>query len=111
MYDSTVTVYNRAPGGIWLPTVLRGVDVAAGEAALMEGFPLPELEVLIVGHHGSKTSTSPDLLEATHPKVAVISVGADNSYGHPAPEILDRLSQFGCTVYRTDEDGTIIYRG
>lgn len=91
--------------------LVTGDRSAAGEAALMEKIALPELEVLIVGHHGSKTSTSLDLLEATHPKVAVISVGADNSYGHPAPEILDRLAQFGCTVYRTDEDGTIIYRG
>ena len=67
--------------------------------------------MLIVGHHGSRYSTCTELLEATAPDTAIISVGADNSYGHPTAEVLERLKQAGCAVYRTDLHGTITYRG
>jgi len=65
--------------------------------------------VLKVAHHGSKTSTTSQLLAAVAPEVAVISVGADNSFGHPSPEVVERLiDRLGeDNVYRTDEDGTI----
>lgn len=82
----------------------------AGERALIEQTELPVLEILVVGHHGSKTSTGLELLSQTRPASAVISVGADNRFGHPAQEVLDRLMQFGCKVYRTDQEGTIIFR-
>lgn len=72
---------------------------------------LPTLDVLVVGHHGSKKSTGEALLEATTPKYAIISVGESNSYGHPAQEVLDRLLTFGCIILRTDLYGTIVYRG
>lgn len=65
------------------------------------------VDVLKVGHHGSQTSTSADLLKATKPVAAIISVGADNSYGHPHAATLDRLKEFGVTVLRTDLDGDI----
>jgi competence protein ComEC len=64
--------------------------------------------VLKVGHHGSDSSTTPAFLKAVSPKYAIISVGAGNSYGHPAPETLARLASAGIQVYRTDEAGTII---
>jgi len=64
-------------------------------------------EILKVAHHGSKYSTSPSFLSTVRPEDAVISVG-DNSYGHPAPETLDRLAAAGVTVWRTDEHGTIL---
>ncbi|HVY93141.1 MAG TPA: ComEC/Rec2 family competence protein [Bryobacteraceae bacterium] len=64
-------------------------------------------DVLKVGHHGSRTSTNPDLLTAVHPAFGVISVGFDNTYGHPHPLVLDALRQQHVTVYRTDEDGLI----
>ena len=76
----------------------------------MQRIDLPELDVLVVGHHGSKYSTSPEFLGLTQPRVAVISVEEDNRYGHPAQEVLDRLVDAGCEIYRTDEDGTIIIR-
>jgi competence protein ComEC len=62
-----------------------------------------------VAHHGSKTSTSPAFLAAVDPEVAVISVGADNPFGHPSADVLDRLTErLGeDNVYRTDQDGTI----
>ncbi|MHA2380675.1 MAG: ComEC/Rec2 family competence protein, partial [Candidatus Thorarchaeota archaeon] len=65
--------------------------------------------VLKVAHHGSATSTSEQFLAAVDPEVAVISVGADNSFGHPSPEVRERLvDRLGeDSVYRTDENGTI----
>ena len=82
-----------------------------GEKELMEQIDLPDLEILIAGHHGSKTSTSLELLRKTQPEVVIISVGADNRYGHPTWETLERLDMFGCAVYRTDLKGTITLRG
>jgi len=65
--------------------------------------------VLKVAHHGSKTSTTSQFLAAVDPEVAVISVGADNTFGHPSPEVMERLiDRLGeDNVYRTDEDGTV----
>ena len=91
--------------------LITGDISAKGERELIEKMTLPELEVLIVGHHGSKTSTCRELLIKTSPEIAIISVGEDNSYGHPAEEVLLRLQSYGCIIYRTDLDGTIIYRG
>ena len=91
--------------------LITGDRSARGERELIEHMTLPELEVLIVGHHGSKSSTCRELLIKTSPEIAIISVGEDNSYGHPADEVLQRLKQYGCIIYRTDLDGTIIYRG
>ena len=81
-----------------------------GERLLLRSIDVPDLDVLVLGHHGSKYSTGDSLLELTKPEIAIISVGEDNPFGHPADETLDRLKTFGCTVYRTDLHGTIIYR-
>jgi len=69
-----------------------------------------EVEVLVVGHHGSKSSTSLELLETVKPKEAVISVGKNNRYGHPGQEVITRLNDWGIKIRRTDEEGDIIYR-
>lgn len=79
---------------------------AATEQLLLAEYPLPDLEVLVAGHHGSRRSTSQELLETLRPETAIISVGA-NSYGHPADETLRRLADSGAAVYRTDKQGTI----
>ena len=82
----------------------------AGERRLLETHSLPKADLLVVGHHGSKNATSEELLQAVSPRAAVISVGKNNHYGHPTQEVLDRLQNAGCTVYRTDQQGTIIFR-
>lgn len=89
--------------------LITGDRSAFGERMLLRMEEIPDVDLLIAGHHGSKYSTSRELLEAVRPETVIISVG-DNSYGHPADEVLERLEEFGCTVYRTDENGTIIYR-
>lgn len=91
--------------------LITGDRSAEGERALMESVKLPDLEILVAGHHGSRYSTSWDLLDATRPEIVIISVGADNRYGHPTTETLERLNLFGCKIYRTDLQGTIIFRG
>ena len=90
--------------------LLTGDRGIAGELELMERLDIPKLEVLVAGHHGSKNSTSQALLDATQPQVVVISVGENNAYGHPAEELLQRLEELGCIVFRTDRDGTIMIR-
>ena len=65
-------------------------------------------DVLKVGHHGSSSSSSAEFISAVSPKYAVISVAADNSYGHPAQGTMDRLKAANIQVYRTDENGTIV---
>ena len=68
----------------------------------------PKVELLKVAHHGSSDDGLEDLLELLHPRIALISVGEGNDYGHPAPSTLSALSSFpGLAVYRTDEDGRI----
>ena len=100
--------------------VLRLVDRNA--AALLTGDAEDEVErellrsgatvradLLKVGHHGSKTSTSDAFLEAVHPTFAVFSVGAKNRYGHPYQLVLDRLARAGIRILRTDRDGDVTF--
>ncbi len=76
------------------------------ERILLETYRLPDIEAMIVGHHGSKYSTSVELLDKVKPETAVISVG-DNIYGHPTNEVLTRLSERNIEVYRTDLHGHV----
>ena len=79
-----------------------------GELHLLAQQDLPlDSTVLKVAHHGAKTATTLRFLEAVTPRVAVISVGAGNRFGHPAPEVLERLEEAGAEVWRTDECGDI----
>ena len=66
-----------------------------------------DAEVLKVGHHGSKTSSSPKFIENVSPEFAVIQCGKDNTYGHPAPETLEVLGNYGINIFRTDLEGDI----
>jgi competence protein ComEC len=69
----------------------------------------PQADLLKVAHHGSSTSTIPELLAAVHPKFAVISVGTRNVYGHPRQEVLDRLAEAHVHTYRTDLSGAVTF--
>jgi competence protein ComEC len=83
-------------------------DASAEEEKILcgSGYSL-RADVLKVGHHGSATSSSRQFLEAVRPEDAVISVGAGNTYGHPAKTVLSRLSAIGAKIYRTDQQGTV----
>ncbi|TDQ42863.1 ComEC/Rec2 family competence protein [Aureibacillus halotolerans] len=76
-----------------------------GEAAVAPS--LEPVDVYHVGHHGSKTSSSPALLDAINPKIAIYSAKKDNKYGHPHKEVIDRLKAKSVKVYGTDKHGTI----
>jgi competence protein ComEC len=67
-----------------------------------------ESQVLQVGHHGSARATSPGWLAAVNPRIAVISCGRHNEYGHPSRDVLDRLNSRGTRVYRTDRNGAVM---
>jgi len=79
---------------------------AETERKLLRTYRLPKIEALVAGHHGSKYSTSEDLVKALKPETAIVSVGS-NSYGHPAEQTLRRLADAGCRVCRTDVQGDI----
>ena len=66
--------------------------------------------VLKVAHHGSKTSTSKEFLEAVSPQIALIGVGENNEFGHPHELTLERLNDIGCKIFRTDENGEIVLK-
>ena len=72
---------------------------------LNAGFDL-KCDVLKIGHHGSSSSTSENFLKASNPSIAVISVGEDNTYGHPTDTVLSRLKE--TKIYRTDINGNIV---
>lgn len=63
--------------------------------------------ILKVGHHGSKTSSAQEFLEAVKPKIALIGVGEHNTFGHPNEQVIQRLQQYGTKIYRTDQNGEI----
>ena len=69
----------------------------------------PQADLLKVAHHGSATSTTPELLQAVHPSFAVISVGYHNSFGHPRPIVLERLQDAHVKTYRTDMMGAVTF--
>ena len=90
--------------------VLTGDAERAVEAELAFGGALQHVDVLKVGHHGSKTSTTPDLLAALRPVFAVVSVGDGNLYNHPHPDVLTRLQEYGVQAFRTDRAGLTTFR-
>lgn len=91
--------------------LITGDKGTLAEQALLEQVRLPQIDILIAGHHGAYNSSSVYLLQAIKPKTVVISVGEGNYYGHPAPILLERLRIFGCEILRTDQQGTIVFKG
>jgi len=82
------------------------IETPVEQKLVSSGMPLAAT-VLKSPHHGSRTSSSEAFLEAVEPQMVVISVGEDNHFGHPSPEVIDRYAVFGLQVIRTDERGTI----
>lgn len=89
----------------WLMT---GDGEGIWESSLLTTGLLPQVDVLKIGHHGSETSSYESFLDFVSPKLAIVSVGAGNSYGHPSPITLQKLKERGVRVLRTDEHGDII---
>lgn len=87
--------------------LITGDMNAATEKKLIELYDFTDIEVLLAGHHGSRHSTSQELLEAAAPEVGIISVG-QNSFGHPTPEAMERMADAGMALRRTDEEGNIL---
>lgn len=87
--------------------MLTGDADSKVDLAIMATGLLKEAEVLKVPHHGSKTGMLPEFLEVVSPKLCVISVGKNNRYGHPAPETVKMVSDYGCRLMRTDIDGEV----
>ena len=79
------------------------------ERDLIKSGLIEDVDVLKIGHHGSKASTGIELLNTALPEVAVIQVGK-NSYGHPTASVLDKLKKLGSSILRTDELGDITWR-
>lgn len=90
--------------------LITGDMSTLGEKLLLIEKQIPELDVLVAGHHGSKHSTGEMLIRQTMPEKVFISVGKDNPYGHPAKEVLELLEQYGCEIHRTDLEGSIVFR-
>lgn len=103
--DNSSVVYMKFNNHKFLFMGDAGVEV---EEDLIEKYNLQDIDVLKVGHHGSKTSSSKNFINEINPKYSIISVGKNNRYGHPNKEILNNLE--GSKIYRTDEDGSIMFK-
>ena len=82
-----------------------GVEV---EEDLIKKYNLKDIDILKVGHHGSKTSSSKNFINEINPKYSIISVGKNNRYGHPNDSVLNNL--VASKIYRTDQDGSILFK-
>ncbi|MBO1237432.1 DNA internalization-related competence protein ComEC/Rec2, partial [Staphylococcus nepalensis] len=87
--------------------LLMGDATMNNESILMQKYNLYNVDVLKVGHHGSKTSTSEALLQATKPKIALISVGNNNRYGLPNKLVINKLQSLGAKILQTHTDGEV----
>jgi len=103
--EAGLSVLGGCPG---LRVLVTGDMDASTERRLIRDKELPDIDVLLAGHHGARGSTSEELLLAVTPESAVISSGY-NRYGHPAPETLERLGAAGCGVYLTRDMGTVTF--
>ncbi|WP_460973232.1 DNA internalization-related competence protein ComEC/Rec2, partial [Prescottella soli] len=101
--DTSLVIKAYTPAGTIL---LTGDAEEAGQRALLRAGVSLRADVLKVPHHGSRT-TAPEFIAAVRPRLAVISVGADNPFGHPNPGIVDRLTALGAVTMRTDVDGDV----
>ena len=90
--------------------LFTGDASADSEASMLKSGEVLRADVLDVGHHGSNTASTEAFLKKVQPRIAVISCGTDNSYGHPHREVMERISKTDAQVLRTDLQGTIVIR-
>ena len=103
--DNSSVIYTELNNYKFLFMGDAGIEV---EEELLEKYNLQDIDVLKVGHHGSKTSSSKEFIDEINPKYSIISVGKNNRYGHPNKEVLENLKE--SKIYRTDEDGSIMFK-
>ena len=103
--DNSSVIYTELNNYKFLFMGDAGVEV---EEDLIEKYNLKDIDVLKVGHHGSKTSSSKIFIDEINTKYSIISVGKNNRYGHPNDSVLDNLN--GSKIYRTDKDGSIMFK-
>ena len=103
--DNSNVIYTELNGYKFM---FMGDASTTTEKEIISKYNLPDIEVLKVGHHGSKTSSSKEFINEINPNYSVISVGKNNRYGHPNKEALDNLKD--SKIYRTDEDGSIMFK-
>ena len=103
--DNSNVIYTELDGYKFMFMGDAGVDK---EKDILDKYNLSNIDVLKVGHHGSKTSSSKSFIDEISPKYSIISVGKNNRYGHPNKEVLNNLE--GSKIYRTDEDGSIMLK-
>ncbi len=103
--DNSSVIYKELNGYKFLFT---GDASITTEKEIMSRYNLPDIDVLKVGHHGSRTSSSKEFINEINPKYSIISVGKNNRYGHPNKEVLNVLKD--SKIYRTDQDGSIMFK-
>ena len=103
--DNSNVIYTELDGYKFM---FMGDASITTEKEIMNKYNLPDIDVLKVGHHGSKTSSSKEFINEVNPRYSIISVGKNNRYGHPNKEVLNNLEN--SKIYRTDEDGSIMFK-
>jgi len=103
--DNSNVIYTKLNGYKFM---FMGDASSTTKKEIMSIYNLPNIDVLKVGHHGSKTSTGKNFIDEINPKYSIISVGKNNRYGHPNDKVLDNLED--SKIYRTDKDGSIMFK-
>ena len=103
--DNSNVIYTELDGYKFM---FMGDASITTEKEILSKYNLPDIDVLKVGHHGSKTSSGKEFIGEVNPKYSIISVGKNNRYGHPNKEVLDNLKN--SKIYRTDQDGSVMFK-
>ena len=103
--DNSNVIYTKLDGYNFM---FMGDASITTEKEIIDKYNLPDIDVLKVGHHESKTSSGKEFIDEIQPKYSIISVGKNNRYGHPNKEVLDNLKK--SKIYRTVQDGNITFK-
>ncbi len=102
--DTSIVIEGHVDGK---SLMLMGDVSSTVEHAILSRQAVKPIDILKVGHHGSRFSTSEDWVKALRPSIALISVGVKNEFNHPAQSVISRLREYGARVYQTPQDGTV----